>query len=220
MRGFNIYYSPTPLVGRYPGRELPDNIAPYNNEIYPGALDATPDREFFEFEDIPLGQLFYVHVRVVNSDRSLSLPSNEIKMVCFPQGELDLAVSYSGDEAGFSFITDGHCNTDAVVNDLYFYSKDGNDYLCSPSRISDVNRQNKIYTAGKAETLGDTENISPVGSPAEKVELIPGTIYIIETEDGHFAKLRLVRMTGDGDNRRAVFEYFFRSPVITLEKGV
>ncbi|MEZ5358818.1 MAG: hypothetical protein R3F48_08280 [Candidatus Zixiibacteriota bacterium] len=220
MQGFNIYASAEPLVKRYFGREMPDNIKPYNDKVYPGALDASQDREYFDFENIQLGQLYYVHVRVVNSDGSLSLPTNEIEVICFPQGTLDLAVSYSGNEAGFSFVTDTYCGTDDVINDLYFFSKDGKDFLCSPSRISEVNRQNKIYVAGKAASLGGTENIGPVGSPLEKTELIPGTVYIIETEDGHFAKLRLVQMKGSGNERRAEFEYFYRSPVIKLQKGV
>ncbi len=218
MQGFNIYYSPSPLATKYSGHEMPDNIKPFNREVYLGDPDGNEKWESFEFENIPLGQLFYVHVRVVNADNSLSLPSNEIEMVCYPQGIFELNVSYSGDKSGFSFVTGSHCATDAVENDLYFYSKGGQDFLCSPIRISDVNRNNKIYLGGKSQVLGDVNGFTPKGSGVEKTELVHGMIYIVETEGGHLAKLRLIRMEGKGDSRKAVFEYFYRSPVIKLER--
>ncbi|MEE9441525.1 MAG: hypothetical protein V3V99_02515 [candidate division Zixibacteria bacterium] len=217
MRGFNIYLSPTPIVSEYSGHELPESIKPYNNETYPGDPEGNEKHETFEFKDLPLAERYYAHVRVINSDGSLSLPSNEIEIVQMPQGIMTLGVSYSGNNEGFSFENDAYCGTDDVENDLYFYSKNGSDYLCSPARISAVNRANKIYFLGQGESLGDVSNISSRGESVQKIAMIPGEIFVIETEDGYFAKLRLIRMTGSGDYRTAVFEYFYQAPI---KKGV
>ena len=219
MRGFNVYYSPTPLVGRYPGHDLPKTIKPYNKEPYPGDSEGDMSLETFEFKNIPSAQLFYVHVRVVNSDNSLSLPSNEIEMICYPQGEIGLVESYSGDHSGFSFVTDSYCATDAVENDMYFFGKDGKDYLCSPSRVSSINRANKIYILGPAESIGAIDPVTPKGVGLEKADLIPGTVYVIETPDGRFAKLRLIKMDEVDGKRVARFDYYYLAPVIKQEKG-
>ncbi|MFH1701622.1 MAG: hypothetical protein ABIE07_13670 [Candidatus Zixiibacteriota bacterium] len=132
MRGFNIYLSPAPLAGQYSGYDLPQSIKPYNNEAYPGDPEGNEKHETFEFRELPLAEKYYIHVRVINSDGTLSLPSNEIEIVQMPQGVISLGISYSGNNDGFSFENDAYCGTDDVENDLYFYSKDGTDYLCSP----------------------------------------------------------------------------------------
>ncbi|MCK5128055.1 MAG: hypothetical protein KAR42_17495 [candidate division Zixibacteria bacterium] len=218
MRGFNIYYSPTPLAKMYPGHQMPDNIKPYNIELYPGDPEGDIKWESFEFEAIPSAQLFYVHVRVQNSDNTLSLPSNEIEMICYPQGTIEIMESYSGDKSGFSFVTDTYCATDAVENDFYFFSKDGKKYLCSPLRVSEINRVSKIYSLGEADNLGDIETISVSGKALDKVEMNVGHVYAVETQDGHFAKLRLLKMENVNGKIKAIFEYFYMAPVIKLYK--
>jgi hypothetical protein len=214
MRGFNIYVSPEPLAQQYPGGTLPGSIKPFNKEIYPGDTEGKKNRESYELEEIANATIHYVHVRVVNSDKSLSPPTNEIKLVCYAQGEFTLSVSYSDEQAGFSFAKNAHCRTDDLENDLYFYHKDGHDYLCSPSRLSPVNRVSKIYSAGTGNSLGDVSTISPRGNHAEKVELIPNGIYVVITEEGHPVKLRVERIEGQGDSRKVIFEYIYKPPAI------
>lgn len=217
MQGFNIYLSPTPIVSQYSGRSLPESIKPYNAELYPGDPEGNEKYETFEIKNISLAEKYYAHIRVVNSDGTLSLPSNEIEIVQMPQGIINLGSSYSGNNDGFSFEKDSYCGTDDIENDLYFYTKDGIDYLCSPARISAVNRANKIYPAGQGESLGDVSKITSRGESSEKIAMSPGSIFVIETEDGYFATLRLIRMTGTGENRSAEFEYFYQAPV---KKGI
>jgi hypothetical protein len=217
MQGFNIYLLPTPIVDQYSGHDLPESIKPYNKEPYPGDPEGNEKYETFEFKDIPLAERYYAHVRVINSDGTLSLPSNEIEIIQMPQGIINLGTSYSGDNDGFSFEIDDYCGTDDVENDLYFYSKDGIDYLCSPARISAINRANKIYSLGQGESLGDVSKISSRGEASEKIAMNPGGIFVIETEEGHLAKIRLVRMTGSGNSRTAEFEYYYQAPV---KKGI
>lgn len=214
LRGFNVYLSPTPLVELYPDGEMPSSILPFNRDIYPGDTIGDPDRETFECREIDNAVLYYAHVRAVYSDMTLSPPTNEIELVAYPGGEFTLMASYSGQQDGFSFAGDGYCRTDAVENDLYFFHRDGMDFLCSPSRLGPVNRNTLIYAAGSGESLGDISDLTPHGDHAEKMELRPGRLYILVTADGYPAKLRVKGIAGDGDSRRVVFEYIYKPPVI------
>lgn len=219
MRGFQIFLSPTPLVSKYPGREMPESIPSYNKELYPGDQEGREDRETFKFEDLPLSERYYVHVRVVNSDGSYSLPTNEIEVVSQPQGIIRLGASYSGTNDGFSFVRDAYCGTDDAENDMYFYHKDGVDYLCSPSRLSAVNRNNAIFVGTPGSSAGNLQAAEPTGDPREKVEMRPGGIYLIETEDGHLVRVKLLKLEGAGDDRMAIFEYYYAAPVRPAKAG-
>ncbi len=213
MRGFDIYLSPVPLVDKYSGREFSNSIKPHNHELYPGDAEGNPDRETYEIENISNATRYFVHVRAVYNDGSFSKPSNEIDLICYPQGILELAVSYSGDQAGFSFAEDRYCRTNNLENDIYFYHKDGKDFLCSPSRLGAVNRMTKIYPAGKGVTPPYPEKLQRVGEASEKIEILPGRNIVIETEDGYYAGLYIRQLERSGDDRRAIIQYFYRPPV-------
>jgi hypothetical protein len=212
MSGFNIYLSPTPLTGRYSGHDLPGSVIPHNREIYPGDTLGDPKRETYECKDIENATVYYAHVRAVYSDNTLSVPSNEIEIIAYPQGEISLAVSYSGENDGFSFIENDYCRTDDIENDIYFYHKDGIDYLCSPSRLGPVNRMTKIFEAGKAPVFDKSSDIIPSGDYSERIPLVINGIYIIETEEGYPARLRVKAIDGSGNTRMIKFEYLFKPP--------
>jgi len=213
MRGFNIYLSSTPLVKKYPGAELPSSIEPFNVEIYPGDTVGDPDRETYECEDIENAVIYYAHVRAVYNDNSLSAPTNEIEIISYPQGEFSLAVSYSGSNDGFSFFQNSHCRTNDIENDLYFYHKDGVDYLCSPARLGPVNRSTKIYPGRKDSSLDDLLSAVDKKQPVEKAELRLNDVFLIITEDGYPARLQVTDINGNGEDRVVKFEYIYRPPV-------
>lgn len=208
MRGFNIYVSAAPLVPRYPDTVLPESVQPFNHEIFPGDTLGNPDRETFALENIPNATRQYVHVRVVNSTGGLSLPSNEIEVVCYQQGTIELAASFSGAHDGYSFRKDLFCRTDDLENDIYFYSKDGNDYLCSPSRLGPVNRTSKLYPAGEGKSPAQLGR--PSGQPAERVRINSGRNIILETADGDIVGIRVKRIDDSEKNAKVVFDYLLR----------
>lgn len=220
MRGFRIFLSPEPLAEKYPGRDLPETIKPYNFEFYPGDDFGRLDRETFEFKNLPMAERFFVHVRVVNSDETYSLPTNEVEIVCIPQGRFALASSYSGENDGYSFVEDRPCRTTDLENDLYFYHKEGKDYLCSPSRISAVNRANKVFTGGNSPSSNPVDLVVPEGDGYDRVVMSIGGEYIIKTEEGHFVRLKLVALDGIGDDRRAIFDYYYHAPVKKGGQGI
>jgi hypothetical protein len=213
MRGFNIYLSPVKLAEKYPGAEMPESIEPFNPEIYPGDTRGNPNHETFECKEIENATAYYAHVRAVYNDNTLSRPTNEIEIIVYPQGKLDLGVSYSMKNDGFSFEKNDYCGTDDIENDIYFYHLDGKDFLCSTARIGPVNRKTEIYIGEQDMTLENLSEITANDSPSEKVELQPDGVYLIITEDGYPARLRLIEITGTENDRVAKFEYRYRPPV-------
>ena len=211
--GFNLYLSRIPLAKSYPGRNLPKEIKPYNHEIYPGDTEGNSRRETFEFEEIESATRYFAHARIVYSDESLSLPSNEIELICYPQGELELAVSYSGGNDGYSFVNDRLCRTDDLENDIYYYTKGGKDYLCSASKLGAINRNNRLYHTQKDGGEADLQNLKKSGDALEKIEVNPGDDLVLITEENHFVGLRVKRFSGSGDDRKIIIEYFYKPPV-------
>lgn len=208
MRGFNIYVSATPLISRYPDTILPVSLQPFNHEIYPGDTLGNPDRETFDLKDIPNAVKNYVHVRIVNADGGLSLPSNEIEVICYQQGIVELAASFAGAHDGYCFGKDAYCRTDDLDNDIYFYSKNGDNFLCSPSRLGPVNRATRLYAAGEGKSPAQLG--APSGESAERVQIWPGQNIILETADGDRVGIRIKRIDATAGDATIVFDYLLR----------
>ena len=210
LRGFNVYLSETPLTKKHPGTDLPASIIPFNKIPYPGDTLGNPERESFELKEIENLKTFYIHVRVIYTDESLSAPTNEIQVIVYPQGEFTLTESFTGEHDGFDFAAGDYCRTDDLRNDIYVYSKDGVDYLCSPSRLSAVNRKTNIYDAGESRLLGPDVDLHPSGSAQERVSLHPGALYQLTTQDGATVALRVKNIEGTDRQRIVTFEYIYK----------
>jgi hypothetical protein len=210
LRGFNIYLSDTPLTKKYSGPDLPASIIPYNKVPFPGDTLGNPDRESFELKEIENSKTFYIHVRVIYTDESLSAPTNEIQVIVYPRGEFTLTESFSGRHDGFDFAAGDYCRTDDLRNDVYIYSKEGVDYLCSPSRLSAVNRKTDIFNAGEGGPLNQRVDLLPSGSAQERVSIHSGALYQLITQDGATVALRVKNFEGAGRQRTVTFEYIFK----------
>ncbi len=212
LRGFNVYASRVPLVSRYPGTDMPDAVKSVNEQVYPGDTLGNPGRETYALEEIENAVAYYAHVRAVYSDGSLSPPTNEIRVVTYPQGRFTLRESYTGSNDGFSITTGEYCRTDDLVNDVYFYYKEGQDFLCSPIRIGEIYRDTKIHSAGP-EAPEDWIGMTPDGSFGDRALIEPGGVYILILEEGYSAKLEVRSIEGIGDSRAITFDYICKPPV-------
>jgi len=213
LRGFNIYLSRVPLVSQYPGRDLSPSIKPFNEEVYPGDTLGNPDLETFDLRGIENATAYYVHVRAVYTDMTLSPPTNEVELVVYLQGEFALMPSFTGEHDGFNIAKSRYCRADDLDNDVYFFHKDGRDYLCSPSRLGPVNRATTMYSFNEDDPPEDWWRIPPDAVPSDKVALAPRRVFVIVTADGHPARLKIVRTEGAGDSRSLTFEYIYRPAV-------
>ena len=135
ISGYNIYISDKELAKDFPGSKLPSTVNPFNASFFPGDTDPSDGIEHFLAEGLENGKKFFVSVRVVFPDRSLSKPSEEILAVCGSRGDISLVIRNQGKNDGYSFYEDKQVGADNESNDIYFFSKDGKDYIDSPSRL-------------------------------------------------------------------------------------
>jgi Fibronectin type III domain len=212
LQGFNIYAYPHPLGLTDPNLALPESIKPLNPEVYPGDTEGNLNRETYELKNLDIGVKYYVHVRAVYDDGTLSTPTNEIEIICYPQGIIELNRAHSGEKDGFSFEKFDYYGTDALINDIYYYNKDGKDYLCSAARISAVNKKTRLFSVQGGESLRNMIDMEPSGVSSERLEIREGDNCLIKTEAGYSIAARIMRFEGESEIRRVIIEYLCRPP--------
>jgi hypothetical protein len=211
MIGFNIYITEEPLVGKHPDGNYPDHIEPFNHTPFAGDTDPSDGIEYFEALGLENGRRYYVSVRVVNADRSLSRSSEEQAVICGPRGEMVLLTRFTGNKDGYSFAQNKHVRADATTNDLYYYSKDGKDYLASPSRLDGFLRETRLRLL-KAGGSFDELVLVRGGKRAEtsdRIVVSQGQWIEIDTPDGGQALVQVLGFDGDGSARKVRLYYAF-----------
>lgn len=215
MSGYFIYISKEPLVEKYPGTEMPASVIPFNHIPFPGDTNPEDEIEHFVAEGLNNGVKYYVSVRVVNPDRTLSKPSNEVAVVCGPRGEMHLSIRYKSDKDGFSFEKNTPVRADDLDNDLYFHSRDGNDYLVSPNRLDGFLKANKFLVLPfkgdfdqvkmKLPTLGKNPD-------SDRVVVREGNWVYILTSENKYALVKVLSVSGEGE-RRSLKLFYAYSPL-------
>jgi hypothetical protein len=210
ISGYNIYISEEPLLTE--NDSLAPAIEPHNTTTYAGDTDPDDGIEHYEARGLENGVLYYVHVRIVYPDRSLSPPTEEVRAVCGPRGEIELAVRYQDKPDGFSFVRDEYVDADNVANDVYYYTRDGNDYLVSPSELGGLLRVNRFRVLDMSGTLDHVSEQLPLLSSqptARRVEISEGDwVWIMTSEEQH-ALLKVQGFTGSVENRKVQLFYAF-----------
>jgi len=206
ISGYNIYISEVPLAKKYPATYLPENIKPYNSTFFPGDKNPRDGIEHFTAKDLKDGVKYYVTVRVVMADRSLSEPSNEVVAVCGARSEFELSFRYREKTDGYSFDRDEHVRADDSDNDIYFYAKDGIDYLASPSRLDGFLKNNKLlvlpYKGNFRFVQEKMKNYG--GTPSEdRVSVEKGNWVLIKTDKNTHALVQVLDFEGEGEKRKA-----------------
>lgn len=215
ISGYNIYVSEDPLTEKYSGTSLPESIKPNNLVTYAGDTNPEDGVVHYPTENLENGKKYYVSVRIVNPDRTLSKPSNEVLAVCGPRGEIELSIRYKSEQDGYSFDQNQYVRADNIDNDLYFYSRDGVDQLASPNKLDGFLRISKL---AKLSFTGDfTElksNLSVlVDNPSgDKVDVAKGDWVQIQTPENRTALVQVLDIFGSGEERRIKL-FFAYSPI-------
>ena len=205
IQGYNLYLSESPVVDE--AGKLFSNRVPYNDEVYPGDIDPAIDTESIRVKELEDGRYYYAAVTIVFADGSESAPSNQIRFVCYPEGEFTLSRSYSGEHDGFSFEREEYVATDDFDNFLYYTQIKGTDYLLSPSRLDDVLKSVE-FCASNIQSIDDSADFES-GSWSDKISIKSGSSCLMRTESGQFAKIRVLDFYGSGDDRKVRIEYRF-----------
>lgn len=212
ISGYNIYISEHPIAALYPGRDFPGSISPFNHTVFLGDTDPTDSLEHFEAGGLDNGKPYYVSVRIVYPDRSMSKPSNEVRTICGPRGELDLSIRLRGEHNGFCFAANEYVPSGDIENDLYYFSKDGRDYLVSPTQLDAYLNYSKLKVLPFTGEISDfRDKLSRLGQlpTKERVEVKKGTWVWLITARDQYALLKVTGFTGEGRLRRVQLEYAF-----------
>jgi len=211
LSGYYIYLSDKPLYEKYGMTQPPRSPKPFNEAVYPGDTDPEDSFETINIENLENGVEYFVSVRTVYPDQSVSASSNEVAIICRPEGNFDLAFRYSELNDGFSFEKRAAVRADAEENDLYFYSKDGFDFIASPKRLNGFLRNSDFYSLGKSTDIYQHPEIEIDIPPVEKMPVRLGESYLVKTADGKFAKIRIESATGEGKSRVLNISYIYQT---------
>jgi hypothetical protein len=212
ISGFNIYISDQSLAARYPGALIDSAIRPYNPVPFPGDTNPDDGVEYFEATQLGNGVRYYVSVRVVFPDGSLSVPSAEVSAVCGPRGEIELPIRHQSTPDGYSFEKNAYTGANSVDNDLYFFSRDGQDFLASPRRldgfINDTRFEVLPFKGSFDEVTQRLVGFS-VSAAEDQVQVEIGDWVLARCERGTSALLQVKSLTGAGQKRRVALFFAY-----------
>lgn len=211
LSGYYIYLEEKPLYDKYAYRNVPRSVKPLNESVYPGDTDPEDSFETMKIDNLDNGVEYFVSVRTVYPDNSISVSSNEVGVVCRPEGEFDLAFRFSDLNDGFSFISGTAVRADGEENDLYFYHKDGFDFIASPHRLNGFLRKSKFYSLGKTKDIYQYPELDLDIPPVEKMPVIDGESYLIHTADNRYVKIRIERVWGEKKERKLRIKYIYQT---------
>ncbi len=208
--GYNIYVTEYSLWNKYKNKQLPKSVRPHNTVFFPGDIDRADKIEHYQADGLENGKKYFVSVRIVYPDRTLSRPSKEITAYCYPNGIIELPIRNKARTDGFSFGLNKSVEATDLENDIYFFSKEGKNYLNSPNKMNGFLRKNKFiklpFEGDFADIIGNLKN-SRFIPKNERVEVIKGDWVEILTEDSNFILLKVLDITGTGDNKKIKLFY-------------
>ena len=211
LSGYNIYLLREPLEKKYFYVNPPSDIGPFNATPYPGDTDPNDSFETMEIDGLENGVEYFVSVRSVFPDGIVSASSNEVGVICRPEGEFVLAFRYANLNDGFSFARGISARADASANDIYFFDKDGYDFIASPDRLNGFLRKSGIFSLGKTKDIYQYPQFQIDVEPVEKMPVRTGESYLIKTADGNYAKIRIEDISGENKNRKLKIRYIYQT---------
>ncbi len=211
LSGYNIYLITDEVTEEDLRSNYGNRLRPYNAEPYPGDTEAEGQSETMTIDNLQDGKEFYFSVRTVFPDGTMSEFSNLANAVCRPEGEFVLAYRYSGTNDGFSFSKGKAVRADASANDIYFFQKDGIDFIASPARLNGFLRKSQFFSLGKTSDIYQHPKFEIDIPPEERLPVMPGESYLIKTADGNFAKIRIEQIAGQEKERTLRIRYIYQT---------
>ena len=218
ISGYNIYAYEHSFEKSYADGVYPEDIKPINNPVFPGDTDATDGIEHYLAAGLKNGKRYFVTVRVVYPDQTLSAPAQEIMIVPGPSGLITMAERFKGDNDGFSFEKNRPSSADAAQNDLFFHVQNGSRYLASPTRLGGFLNQTllvKLPYKGEYHQVRQLVNDGEVSPVKDRVEVSGGDWVLAKLASGKHA---LIKVSGfqHTTNQTVTLEYY----LCTLTAGI
>ncbi len=211
LSGYNIYILTEPIYDLYGQANPPDEIRPVNIIPYPGDTNPEKSYETMALDMLENGVEYYVSVRTVFPDRSITVSSNEVAVMCRPEGEFTLDFRFSGENDGFIFSSRTGSSADNDKNDIYYFRAGQNDFIASPHRLNGYNRESAFFSLGQTKDIYQYPELSIDNPPIDKMPIKAGESYLIRTADGNYAKLRIEEISGQDRERKVRFKYIYQT---------
>ena len=218
ISGYYIFISEQPLFEKFGNTFLPKSVKPFNDAAFAGDTEPADGIENFEAGGLENGKKYYVSVRTIFPDLTLSKSSNEQVVVCGPRGEIELSIRYKSERDGYSFSRDIFVRADDLDNDIYYHTLSGKDYLGSPEKLDGFLRKNRLTVLpykGDFETVREKAAGSGVEPDQLRVEVKKDDWVLIKSEEGNLGLLKILGFGGDGEERR--IELYFAYSTISGE---
>ncbi len=210
--GFNIYISEEPIREKYNGI-IPDSFEPFNTSPFQGDTDPFDKVEHFEAKGLENGKIYYVTATVLYTNLTNSILSNEVKTVCGPHGEITLSVRYSDEQDGYSFNKSQFVRADNVDNDIYYFHKNGEDYLNSPNRLDGFLKENKLSLLPFTGDLADIKQKVDINKSyqltSDRIRVEKDNWVQLVTPDNKYALIKVLGFTGTDKDRKIKLYYAY-----------
>lgn len=211
LSGYSIYVEESSIHEKYGQLSLPKKIERYNQLLYPGDTDPITSYETMTINNLANGIEYFVSIRTVFPDNTMTVSSNEVPVMCRPEGEFELAFRFTGKNDGFSFKTGQAVRADGEQNDLFFFHKEGFDFIASPTRLNGFIRESKLYSLGKTKDIYQYPELELDFEPVDKIPVIVGESYLILTADGTYTKIRIENASGVNKERKLKIKYIYQT---------
>ncbi len=195
IAGYNIYIS----------ENQNSDDKPFNQTPFDGDTNPEDGIENYQADHLENGKKYYVSVAIVNPGQTESKRSDEVVAVCGPRENIELSIRYKSEKDGYSFDKNSYVRADNVANDLYFYSKNGVDYIASPHKLDGFLRVNKLVKlAFKGEFNDLRKRIKKYTKTAseDKLQVVKNDWIQLKTADNKNALLKIKGFSGTGENRK------------------
>ena len=210
--GFHVYISEEPIREKFNGI-IPDYFEPFNTTPFQGDTDPSDNVEYFDAKGLENGKIYYVTATVVYTNLTNSILSNEVKAVCGPHGEITLDVRYNGEQDGYSFDKNQIVRADNVDNDIYYFSKNGEDFLNSPARLDGFLKDNKLSLLPFKGDLADIKHKVDINKSyqltTDRIKVKKDDWIQLVTPDNKYALIKVLGFTGAGKDRKIMLYYAY-----------
>lgn len=201
ITGYDIFINEQPMTQQKTNR----TSKPFNDVAYPGDTDPDDGVVNYTAKGLSNGIKYYVSVRTIFPNKTMSTRSKEILTVCGPRAVFEISQRYKSDKDGYSLAESRFVRADASENDLYFISRDGEDFLGSPAKLDGFLRKSRFQILSASGDLHQAAaGLSRTRSnpQADVVRVSKGDWIHLLTSDGHNALLKVLNISGEGKERR------------------
>jgi len=178
----------------------------YNPIPYPGDIDGDAGKETFEITDLVNGRAYKTWIRVLTADGALGPSSETLIFIPYETGRLTIYFDILHDSSGYSFAKRKYTKARDYDNDFYLYEKNGIN-ISSPSlynlRLRKSYFQQLPYRPSKEFRI-DLKSFNKTSIP-----LLSPNIYSILTADYGLALIKVGKIIGTGNLKRAIIRYIY-----------